>query len=350
MATIKGITFYEITRPLKTQFITSQGGKDVIKGVIIKVSLSDGAYGIGEAPTSLAFKDETLSCIKGTIKEIRPWFLGIPIEEYKETLDNIRELYPHRTFTISGLEVALFRAWLASTSVKEYEYWGANQKTLETDLTIPFITDLFMLDRWIKYGLKRGFRVYKLKVIGSFEEAKGFLSHVNDILKRSNREYILRLDGNQGFTEKVLKAFMDFVIKGLFPVELFEQPLEKDDLKGMKEAKRFMPIPVILDETVCNAKDLEMAIEMGLGDGINIKIAKSGISQSLKMCKLARENGLRLMIGCMTETMIGLSAAIFLAAGTEAFDYIDLDSIYFLNHKRILGGIAIDGPCYRINP
>ena len=52
---------------------------------------------------------------------------------------------------------------------------------------------------------------------------------------------------------------------------------------------------------------------------------------------------MKLMIGCMTETMVGLSAGICLAAGTGAFDYVDLDSIHFLHHRGAGGRVVATG-------
>jgi L-alanine-DL-glutamate epimerase-like enolase superfamily enzyme len=54
------------------------------------------------------------------------------------------------------------------------------------------------------------------------------------------------------------------------------------------------------------------------------------------------------MIGCMTETMIGLSAALYFAAGTRAFDYIDLDAIFLLHHKNLYNDIILEGPCFML--
>jgi len=103
------------------------------------------------------------------------------------------------------------------------------------------------------------------------------------------------------------------------------------------------PVPIILDETIFSVEDLDRAISENLCNGVNIKIAKSGIAESLKIYRVAKKHGLKLMIGCMTETMVGLSAGIFFASGTDGFDYIDLDSIHFLHHKDCYNKIKIKG-------
>ena len=165
-------------------------------------------------------------------------------------------------------------------------------------------------------------------------------------LKNHIDTFTIRLDGNQGFTEKTYLDFLDFLIRSNYPIELFEQPLPKNDYKGLKEIKKRSSVPIILDETIFNEADLERAIEDDLCHGINIKIAKSGISESLRLYNHAKKYGLKLMMGCMTETMVGLSAGINFAAGKGGFDYIDLDAIHFLRHSRSYGRIDIDGSRY----
>ena len=116
----------------------------------------------------------------------------------------------------------------------------------------------------------------------------------------------------------------------------------------MKRLCEKAPLPIIADETVFSVEDCQRVIEHGLADGINIKIAKSGISQSRQIIELAKKAKLKLMIGCMTETIVGLSTAIYCAAGSGVFDYIDLDSVHFLYHHKHYQDITIGGSVYHL--
>jgi L-alanine-DL-glutamate epimerase-like enolase superfamily enzyme len=165
-------------------------------------------------------------------------------------------------------------------------------------------------------------------------------------LKDNRDEFALRLDCNQGYSVKTFLKMVDLVEQNAYNIQLFEQPLPKSNYKGLKEIKRYSPIPIILDETIFTGADMDMAVTENLCDGVNIKIAKSGITESGKIYGIAKQHGLKLMMGCMTETMAGLSAGIFFASGKSGFDYIDLDSIYFLYHKNHYNGITIDGPAF----
>jgi L-alanine-DL-glutamate epimerase-like enolase superfamily enzyme len=252
--------------------------------------------------------------------------------------------------TISGLETALFRASLSYKGVSEYDYFGGKLLTIETDITIPYLTDFEVLKKWMNYTFKKKFTIYKLKVSGNINEDKKFVSVVYGFLRNHIDAFTIRLDGNQGFTKKTCLDFLDLLTRSNYPIELFEQPLPKNDYKGLKEIKKRSPVPIILDETIFDEADLERAIEGDLCHGINIKIAKSGINESLRLYDRAKKNGLKLMMGCMTETMVGLLAGINLAAGKGGFDYIDLDAIHFLRHrKKSYEGITISGAHYLID-
>ncbi len=345
MNTIKRITYRAIERPLRTLFSTSLGKKTVMRSVIIKITLDDGRSVLGEVPTSFVLKHETVPNILAILKTIAPRFLGRPAEDsFSAEISQMRKKYPDNPMTASGFEIALFRAALASKNISEHKYWGAKTRRIETDITIPFITDADDLDKWMRYVMRLGFRIYKVKVSGDIEADLKLLSLVRDYLANRFDYFTIRVDGNQGYTRQSYLKMADLVQKHRFDLELFEQPLPKHDYDGLKFVKKRSPIPIILDETVFCGEDAERVVDRDLGHGINIKFAKSGIAESEKIFKIARRSKLTLMVGCMTETMVGLSAGIYCAAGTDAFDYIDLDGVFFLHQRSATHPIQIKAP------
>jgi len=346
---IRYIHCKEIIKPLRFTFSTSLGKKDVMRSVIVTVTLKDGSYGVGECPTSFAFKKETIPVIKYILKEASKHLASTSIDEYEENIVRIRKHYIEYPMTISGLEVALWRAYIMSKNLTEHSYWGGKTTVIETDITVPFITNTLFLSRWIHNALQKGFRIFKLKVSGDVDIDMQILSYVYSLVKEHHPHGILRLDGNQGYTVKTFSRMIGYIQKKGYNIELFEQPLAKDDYRGFKAIKRLSPVPVILDETIVTVRDAEYAIHNELCHGINIKIAKSGISESMKILNLAKRHNLTLMIGSMIETMVGASASIFFASGTDGFDYIDIDSIHFLRHRKQYRNISINGPYFTID-
>jgi len=346
---IKTIVFKEIERPLRTTFATSLGRKDRLASVLVTVTFKDGSSGTGECPTSFVQKHETIPHAKRVLGEASALLIGSPIDTYGEKVALLRHRYAHCPMTISGLEVALWRAHIRHSGITEHAYFGGKSGVVATDITIPFLTEEASLMKWMKYIIEKGFTVFKLKISGRITEDKKLISTVCAMLHQKLRGYSLRLDGNQGYSRSTFPRIIDFVIKNDYPVELFEQPLPKNDFDGMKAIRKYTAVPVILDETVFTGEDLGKALEEGLCDGVNIKIAKSGVLESQRILAMAKRNGMKVMIGCMTETMTGLSAAIHMAAGTGEFDYIDLDSIYFLRHGNRYDTLTIDGPRFIVS-
>jgi L-Ala-D/L-Glu epimerase len=346
MSRVRQIHYRKITRPTRTVFATSLGSKSAITSVLVEVALGDGVSGIGEVPTSFSFPLETPQAIIGILTEARSLMRGMAIDDYPGALARLRESHPEFHMTLSGLEVALFRAELASGGRSEWSHWGGRLRRLETDITVPFTPGGDGLSPWLDRAAGKGFRTFKVKVSGSVKADLAFLRWVSEQLRTKVGEFTIRLDGNQGYTHKTYRRMLDGLARANIAIELFEQPLRWDDFAGLKRIRGYADVPMILDETVFDAAACRRIIDEGLGDGVNIKIAKSGIAGSAAICKLVRAAGLKLMIGCMTETMVGLSAGIYLAAGTGAFDYVDLDGVHFLFARRRWGPITVAGREY----
>ncbi len=267
---------------MRTTFATSLGRKRHLRSVIVRVTLDDGAEGAGEVPTSAAFEDETIAVIGRVLDEGRRRLKGAEIGDYEGRLDELRAAFPHAMMTTSGLEVACFRACLASRGVPEHLWWGGKSLRIETDITVPILTDKRALAAWVEGAARKGFTAYKVKVSGNLEQDREMVAFIHRLLSARIAAFRLRLDGNQGYTAETFLAFVDFLQKMRFEIELFEQPLPKGAFKGLAYIKERCPIPIILDETIRTVEDARRAVDHNLCHGINIKIAKSGIGGSIE--------------------------------------------------------------------
>src|SRR5690606_23066606 len=113
-------------------------------------------------------------------------------------------------------------------------------------------------------------------------------------------------------------------------------PLGKDDLQGMKEVYKYSKLPVIADESCMVESDVKKC--RGLYHGINVKLVKAGgISPGLRMLEEAKSYGMKTMVGCMTESSVGISAIAHIAA---MLDYVDMDGAMLLE-RDIAKGVVI---------
>lgn len=109
-------------------------------------------------------------------------------------------------------------------------------------------------------------------------------------------------------------------------VELVEQPVARGDLDGLRWVRERSPIPVFADESCHRLPDVGLLA--GRVDGINLKIMKTGgLREMLRMIHAARAHGLKVMLGSMVESSLGLTAAAQVA---PLADYLDLDGHWLL--------------------
>jgi len=130
----------------------------------------------------------------------------------------------------------------------------------------------------------------------------------------------LRIDANAGWTLAESLRYLEKL--EAFDLELIEQPLPKDQIEEMGEIQKHTAIPVVADESVQTLRDIERLAAAGVR-GINLKLMKvGGLIPALKMLRLARELGLRIMLGEMVETSLGTTAMAHL---TGLAEWVDLD-------------------------
>jgi L-alanine-DL-glutamate epimerase-like enolase superfamily enzyme len=145
-------------------------------------------------------------------------------------------------------------------------------------------------------------------------------------------------DANQGWTDRQQALDMMFWLKER-GFRYVEQPLPKERVDDLAWITERSPLPVIGDEGVQRLSDVHKA--QGVYSGINIKLMKStGMREAQKMLLLARALDMKVMLGCMTETSCGISAASHLS---PAVDWADLDGALLISNDVFDGTKVVDG-------
>jgi L-alanine-DL-glutamate epimerase-like enolase superfamily enzyme len=175
------------------------------------------------------------------------------------------------------------------------------------------------------------FRALKVKV-GSAED----LERLEAVREESDAP--LRVDANEGWTLEAARELMPELIR--LGVEFVEQPFPAADLDSFTALKDLHPrLPVIVDEGCHDLGDVAPAA--AYADGINVKLAKSGgVREAVRMIHAARALGLRVMLGCMVESQLGVAPA---AAIASLADWVDLDGHLLLADEPFTGLRFEDG-------
>ncbi|MEA2364807.1 MAG: L-Ala-D/L-Glu epimerase [Thermoleophilaceae bacterium] len=177
----------------------------------------------------------------------------------------------------------------------------------------------------------RDFRALKVKVGGTED-----LERIEAVREESDAP--LRVDANEGWTLESARELMPELIR--LDVEFVEQPFPADDVDSFLALRELRPrLPVIVDEGCHDLTDVAPAA--AYADGINVKLAKSGgVREAVRMIHAARALGLRVMLGCMVESQLGVAPA---AAIASLADWVDLDGHLLLADEPFTGLRFEDG-------
>ncbi len=175
-----------------------------------------------------------------------------------------------------------------------------------------------------------GFEVLKVKM-GSDDDRR-VLETVRGLV-----DCPIRVDANEGWALEDALARLEWLQE--MGVEFVEQPLPADQHAEMCELKKRSPLPLIADESVARAEDIPRLAEAF--DGINIKLMKcGGLGEALRMIHVARAHGLKIMLGCMVETSMAVTAAAHIA---PLVDYTDLDGNLLITNDPFVGAVVQEG-------
>ena len=325
------LSYEPFTGELRHAFGISTNTRTTTPIVLTRITLN-GQTGYGEAALPPYLK-ETQESVCAFLKLAEP-----VINTCSEPLDVdsimqlINELAPGNHAAKASIDIALHDLYGKLEGQPLWQLWGIDPyATPCTSYTIGYdASDSVVL---VKVREAEWAKILKVKLGREEAEDKRMIN-----LIRSLSDKPIYVDANQGWLTKehALKMCQWLEEQG---VVLIEQPMPKH----MKEEHRWLcdqlSLPIIADEACQTYEDV--AALKPYYDGINIKLMKcGGVAEARKMISLARELGMQIMIGCMTETSAGISAAATLSA---LVDYADLDGHVLLGNDPYEGIQIVDG-------
>jgi len=207
-----------------------------------------------------------------------------------------------------------------------WKLWGLSLENLPvTDYTIGIDSIEVMVGKMREFP---GWPVYKIK-LGTPEDIE-----IVRALRR-HTDAVFRVDANGAWG--VAEAIRNSAALKELGVEFIEQPLPPEDWEGMKEVFAKSALPLIADESCQQEPDVDRCRH--LFHGVNVKLVKcGGLTPARRMIARAKELGLKTMVGCMTETSVGISA---IAQLLPMLDYADMDGALLLA-EDVATGVTID--------
>ncbi|MCL2074099.1 MAG: dipeptide epimerase [Marinilabiliaceae bacterium] len=318
--------FYQYELQLKHQFTLSSSSRKSTPAVMTEIT-HEGVTGYGEASMPPYLNENYETAIKFLSKinlsQFKDPFLTEDILEYFDSIDK-------GNFAVkASVDIALHDLIGKLTALPLYKMWGLNKfNAPNTSFTIGIDTPDIIKQ---KIDEASSFKILKIK-LGS-ENDKKIIETIREIT-----DVPICVDVNQGWNNKDFALDM---INWLSDKNILfvEQPLPKELMKESAWLKEKSPLPIIADEAVQTSSDILKIRD--LYHGINIKLMKcGGLRTAREMIYLAKELGLKVMIGCMTETSCAVSAAAQLS---PLCHWADLDGNLLIKNDLFDGMKIIDG-------
>jgi L-alanine-DL-glutamate epimerase-like enolase superfamily enzyme len=305
---------------LRQAWTLSRGTWTTRRNVLVRLE-KDGVVGYGEAAPIPRY-NESAESNQAFIEKALP-ILQKDLWEYELRGKELQQLAPGENAAKAALDMAILD-WIGKNlKIPLYKFFGLDKsKTLSTTFSIG-IDEVPVMQKTAQQA--KDFRVLKIKV--GTKDDKKIIEGIRAVTDRP-----LRVDANEGWKskEEALEMINWLADKG---VEFVEQPLPADRLEDYRWLKERVKIPIIADESVHKSHDIP-ALASAF-HGINVKLMKcGGLQEACRMVAVARAFDLKLMIGCMIESSLAISAA---AALTPLFDYADLDGNLLINNDPFRG-------------
>jgi len=283
--------------------------------------------GLGEAAPNVRYREDQASVMEA-LSAFEP-LLGDDPERFGEAIDRIEAALPGRHAAKAAVDIALHDLHGRLTGTPLWRLLGADPaQAPRTSFSIGLDTIPVMQ---AKVREAAAFPILKIKVGGPNDRAT--LEAIRRVTDKP-----LYVDANEGWTDRNQAIEMIRWMEGI-GVVLIEQPLPAADLDGAKAVRDAVSMPIFADEAVLTADDIPPLA--AAYDGINIKLQKAGgLRMARRMVHVARSLKMQVMIGCMIETSIGITAAAHLA---PLVDHADLDGNLLVADDPFRGVMVRDG-------
>lgn len=337
----------DFTGVLKHTFTISGSSRSSTPIVLTRLTWN-GVTGYGEASMP-PYLGETTASVNEFLKRVRTEVLPKFDDPFRiqEIMEQVDSLAVNDTAAKASVDIALHDLTGRIMGQPWWKIWGFSpEKTPCTSFTIGYDAD----DDIVREKTREASwaKVLKVKLgMGNVRDRR-----MIDLIRETAPDIPVYVDANQGWKGRAETLEMIEWLAGK-GVVMVEQPLSKYDLDGHAWLTERSPLPIIADESCQRLADIPHL--KGAFSGINIKLMKcTGMREAREMITLAKALDMRLMIGCMTETSVAISAAAQLSPEME---WADLDGNVLLANdcfsgmKLTNGRITLsDAPGIGVNP
>lgn len=321
---------------------------DRVENVIVRLETASGLIGLGAGSPEAYVTGETIEACQAVLVDgALDWLIGEDITELAGLCKQVQARMPKQPAARAAVDMALYDLLAQHLSQPLARLLGQEHTSLPTSITIGIMPLAEMLIEAEEY-LGRGFRILKVK-IGAPPEAhlgehslEGDIEKLAKLREKVGSEILIRVDPNQGYTAQQVEQFIDQTIH--LELEFLEQPMPAEAIEALRALPEDIRQQIAVDESLLDEYDALNLLMPTPACGIfNIKLMKcGGITPALRIATLAELAGIKLMWGCMDESIISITAALHTAFASSATRYLDLDGSLDLARDIVTGGFVLE--------
>ena len=314
MVKICNIETFQVGMPLTKTFTSGNKSKNTTRCLVVRVTADDGTVGISSVdPSTRAVFPDNVEALDDTIlKQLAPLLMGENPTKINRILNLIEAPTKNQLGARAGIELACIDLTCRLMNISLCQYLGGP------------ITDTVLFNGWVgelppdeakaeAMGWQDlGFKSLKIKVGSNLEQD---IARINAIYENLNSSMKLRIDANEQYTVEEAKFLCDAVKN--CDLQLFEQPIHRDNLDGLFEIRKKSEIPIMADESVGDHESLIKVLKADCADIVKFGLTQAGgMTAAFKMIASAEAANVKVVVGhgfglnlsTMAEIMLGATS------------------------------------------
>jgi L-alanine-DL-glutamate epimerase-like enolase superfamily enzyme len=318
---IKSIEYFRLNMPLAVPYTIVYETVTSTTNIILKLDTDQGISGWGCAAPDMEVTGETPEDVENNIKNVITGLLKDQSPfQISGTIHHLKQLISNAPSTLAMIDMALYDIMARKMKLPLYQLLGGYRHEIPTSITIGILPLNETIER-AKQFQEQGFSIIKLKGgLNLYEDIEKILK----LRENLGKDFVFRFDANQGYTTKETIEFFHKTESA--NIEFLEQPTSQKKEEWLGEVRNNIDIPVMADESIKTLDDAYRLTRNDLVDMLNIKLQKvGGILEAQHINSVVKAAGLDVMVGCIDECALGISAGLHFALSDPNIRYADLD-------------------------
>ena len=325
---ITQIEAYPVRMRLSEPYKIAYETVETVTNIFLRIETNQTINGYGCAAPDIHVTGETPEDVLQALNDIiGPSIRGSDPLRPVMLLERLKPMLENRPSALAATDMALLDIMGKVSNLPLWRLLGGYRDRMKTSVTIGILPEKETAEHarnWVSLGFT------SLKLKGGIH-MESDIERVMRVRETVGDKIELRFDANQGFSLEDSITFVRETRKAR--LELIEQPTPKGEPDLLGRVTSGVPIPVMADESLMTLRDAFRIARRDLADMVNVKLMKvGGIEEALQINAVAKSAGLEVMVGCMDEAALAISAGLHFALARSNVIYADLDG-----HLGLLG-------------